>query len=66
MRRMRWRDVSIRSRPVDWLKRPTDRARADCPFPQREVAEKGFHRLRRRVSRAVPPEGGGLKPQGNF
>ena len=59
-------DVSIRSRPVDWLKRPTDRGRADCPFPQREVAEKGFHRLRRRVSRAVPPEGGGLKPQGNF
>ena len=60
-------DVSIHSRPIRRLTEAADGEGAcGLPLPEGRNCRKGFHRLRRRVSRSFPPEGGAFKPQGNF
>ena len=60
-------DVSIHSRPIRRLTEAAD-GEGSCglPLPERRSYRKGFHRLRRRVSRSFPPEGGTFRPQRNF
>ena len=60
-------DVSIHSRPIRRLTEAAD-GEGSCglPLPERRSYRKGFHRLRRRVSRSFPSEGGTFRPQRNF